>query len=90
MILPREEPTIPSIPTAEVALMAAKRNMISRQSSECPLRVRLQSTGTGFAAASLPNEPNMDIAGEASAARHNADIWDNENGFRNQADGFFD
>jgi hypothetical protein len=32
----------------------------------------------------------MGIAGEASAARHNADIWDNENGFRNQADGCFD
>jgi len=70
--------------------MAAKRNMISRESSKCAFPGCLQSTRTGFAAGSLPNEPNMGIAGEASAARHNADIWDNENGFRNQADGCFD
>jgi hypothetical protein len=90
MILPPQEPTIPSIPTAEVVLMAAKRNVISKKSSESDLSGRIQSTGASFAVGSLPNEPNIDIAGEAWAARHNAEIWGNENRFRDQADGFFD
>lgn len=62
--------------------MAAKRNVISKESERRDPCAR--PTG------SLPNEPNMDIAGEAWATRHNAEIWNNENGFRNQADGFFD
>ena len=70
--------------------MAAKRNVISKKSSESDLSGRIQSTGASFAVGSLPNEPNMDIADEAWATRHNAELWKNENGFRNQADGFFD
>jgi hypothetical protein len=70
--------------------MAAKRNVISKKSSESDLSGRIQSTGASFAVGSLPNEPNIDIAGEAWAARHNAEIWGNENRFRDQADGFFD
>jgi hypothetical protein len=30
------------------------------------------------------------IYGETWAATHNAEIWQNENAFRNQPDGFFD
>ena len=82
MILPPRKHTIPGIPTTEVALMAAKRNAISKESERRDPCAR--PTG------SLPNEPNMDIAGDAWAARHNGEIWNNESGFRNQADGFFD
>lgn len=38
---------------------------------------------------SLPIEQGADTTNAPLAARHNADIWDNENGFRNQADGYF-
>ena len=56
MILPPREHTIPSIPTAEVVLMAAKRNVISKESERREPCARPSG--------SLPNEPNIDIAGE--------------------------
>jgi hypothetical protein len=41
------------------------------------------------AADSQPTEANTHIVGETRAARNDAETWDNENEFREQADGYF-
>ncbi|MFZ0230682.1 MAG: hypothetical protein WAL41_27915 [Mycobacterium sp.] len=57
--------------------------------NSCDLPGSIQSSGASFLRGSLPVTSNTHIVCETWAARNNAETWDNENGFRNQADGYF-